>query len=176
MLLCMVERSCDFPIILALFYWWMISIEHYSLRRTCNLTYWCRAGSSFDRLARDWWRQRRGKKRSGLTSARAGSSSFVQTPTHTLDTHHSSIGDVLLFEDISESSIGNSQSRENIKAFDVRLKRDDSHIERQAQSKRSVTEGQTDFMAWQQKWHSREVDITQQILCKKCQMSSFMTF
>ena len=48
---------------------------------TRNLTYWCCGGSSFDRLARDWWRQRRGKKRSGLTSARAGSSSFVQTPT-----------------------------------------------------------------------------------------------
>ena len=153
----------------SIFYCWMTS-------GTRNLTYWCFGGSSFDRLARDWWRQRRGKKRSGLTSARAGSSSFVQTPTHTHDTHHSSIGEVLLFEDISESPIGYSQSRENIKAFDVRLKRDDSHIERQAQSKRSVTEGQTDFMAWQQKWHSREVDITQQILCKKCQMSSFMTF
>ena len=89
------------------------------------------------------------------------------TQSHTHDTQHSSIGDVLLFEDIWESPIGYSQSRENIKAFDVRLKRDDSHIERQAQSKRSVTEGQTDFMAWQQKWHSREVDIAQQTLCQK---------
>ena len=157
----------------------IFQLSHYSIfscwmtSGTRNLTYWCCAGSSFDRLARDWWRQRRGKKRSGLTSARAGSSSFVQTPTHTHDTHHSSIGEVLLFEDISESPIGYSQSRENIKAFDVRLKGDDSHIERQAQSKRSVTEGQTDFMAWQQKWHSREVDIAQQILCKyvKCPLS-----
>ena len=38
-------------------------------------------GSCFDRLARDWWRQRRAKKWSELTSTR--SSSFVQTHGYT---------------------------------------------------------------------------------------------
>ena len=63
-----------------------------------NLTHWCDVGELFDRLAHDWWRQRRGKKWSELTST----SAFL----HHLSKHtHTQLNWVGLLEHIRESLV-----------------------------------------------------------------------